>query len=177
MENLLLLATEAAENGGNGFGLNLDLFDTNLINLTIIITLLVVVGRKVVGGILSERQAKIESAITDAEQRKKTAASALAEQQQKLAQAQADAVKMLEDAEKRAEKAKQAILTKADEDIAQLKAAADADMGAQQDKVIAELRQRVTELALADVSRQLSSGVDDATQQRLIDNSIAMLGG
>ena len=177
MENLLLLATEAAENGGTGFGLNLDLFETNLINLSIIITLLVVVGRKVVGGILSERQAKIEAAITEAEQRKKTAASALAEQQQKLAQAQADAVKMLEDAEKRAEKAKQTILAKADEDIVQLKAAADADLGTQQDKVIAELRQRVTELALADVNRQLSEGVDDATQQRLIDNSIAMLGG
>lgn len=177
MENLLLLATEAAEHGEHGFGLNLDLFETNLINLSIIITLLVVVGRKVVGGILSERQAKIEAAIKDAEQRKQSAVSALAEQQQKLAQAKADAKTILANAQERAEKSKQAILAKADADVAQLKAAADADMGAQQEKAIAELRQRVTELALADVSRQLSQGVDDATQQRLIDNSIAMLGG
>ncbi|NEP76595.1 F0F1 ATP synthase subunit B, partial [Okeania sp. SIO2G5] len=167
MENLLLLATEAAEHGGHGFGLNLDLFETNLINLSIIITLLVVVGRKVVGGILSERQAKIEAAIKDAEQRKQSAVSALAEQQQKLAQAKADAKTILANAEERAEKAKQAILAKADADVAQLQAAADADMGAQQEKAIAELRQRVTELALADVNRQLSQGVDDATQQRL----------
>lgn len=177
MENLLLLATEAAEHGEHGWGLNLDVFDTNLINLSIIITLLVVVGRKVMGGILSERQAKIEAAITDAEQRKQSAVSSLAEQQQKLAQAKSDAVTILAEAEKRAEKSKQAILAKADSDIAKLKATADADLGSQQDKAIAELRQRVTELALADVSRQLSQGVDDATQQRLIDNSIAMLGG
>ncbi|NET49805.1 MAG: F0F1 ATP synthase subunit B [Merismopedia sp. SIO2A8] len=177
MENLLLLATEAVGNGEHGFGLNLDLFETNLINLSILITFLVVVGRKVVGEILSERQSKIESAIKDAEGRKQNAAKALAEQQQKLAQAQAETVTIRSDAEKRAEISKQAILEKADADIEKLKATAAADMSSQQDKAIAELRQRVTELALADVERQLSQGVDDATQQRLIDQSIAMLGG
>ena len=177
MENLLLLATEAAEHGEQGFGLNLDLFDTNLINLTIIIILLVVVGRKVVGGILSERQAKIESAIKDAEQRKQSAAASLAEQQQKLAQAQVDAATIRSDAEKRAESFKQAILAKADTDIEKLRETAAADMSSQQDRAIAELRQRVIELALSNVERQLSQGVDESTQQRLIDQSIAMLGG
>ncbi|MEB3229710.1 MAG: F0F1 ATP synthase subunit B [Leptolyngbyaceae bacterium] len=174
MENLLLLATEAAE---HGFGLNLDLFDTNLINLAIIIVILVVVGRQVIGDILSSRQATIEAAITDAEERKKSAAAQLAEQQQKLAQAQVEATSIRADAEKRAESFRLAILEKADADVEKLKAAAIADLGSQQDRAIAELRQRVVELALAGVESQLSTGVDDATQQRLIDQSIAMLGG
>ncbi|MGK7888478.1 MAG: F0F1 ATP synthase subunit B [Leptolyngbyaceae cyanobacterium] len=173
MENLLL-ATEAAE---RGFGLNLDLLDTNLINIAIILTLLVVVGRQVLGDVLSSRREQIETAIQDAEQRKKTAAASLADQQQKLAQSQLDAAKLRSDAEARAESFRQAILAKAEADIEKLRATAEADLGSQQDRVVAELRQRVAELALADVERQLSQGVDDATQQRLIDRSIAMLGG
>ncbi|NEQ99052.1 MAG: F0F1 ATP synthase subunit B [Cyanothece sp. SIO2G6] len=174
MENLLLLATEAAE---PGFGLNLDLLDTNLINIAIILTLLVVIGRQVLGDVLSSRREKIETAIQDAEQRKKSAAAALADQQQKLAQAQLEAAKIRSDAEQRAESFRQAILAKADTDIEKLRTTAEADLGSQQDRAIAELRQRVAELALAGVERQLSEGIDESTQQRLIDQSIAMLGG
>ena len=65
----------------------------------------------------------------------------------------------------------QAILEKADADVEKLKVTAEADMSSQQDRAIAELRQRVTALALADVERQLDQGVDDATQQRLIERT------
>ena len=92
---LLLLAAEASGVEESGFGLNFDLLDTNLINLVIIIGVLIVFGRKFLGETLSSRRSQIQTEIQDAEQRKQKAASELASQQQKLAQAQAEAKKLL----------------------------------------------------------------------------------
>jgi len=63
--NLLLLATEAAE--GHGFGINTDIFETNVVNLLIVLALLVYAGRGFIGNILSSRLKTIESALNEAE--------------------------------------------------------------------------------------------------------------
>ncbi|MGF1536057.1 MAG: F0F1 ATP synthase subunit B [Elainellaceae cyanobacterium] len=185
MGTLFLLAVEASAIGAeaseaaeeHGFALNLDLLDTNLINLVIIIGVLVYFGRGFLGSALAERRSRIESEIRDAEQRKQDAAASLAEEQQKLAQAQTEATRLIKEAENRAEVARQAILDKAGEDVERLKAAAVQDTTSQRDRMVAELRQRVTEMALQRTEERLRSEVDDSTQQRLVDKSITMLGG
>ena len=85
-------------------------------------------GRKFLGSTLSSRKAEIESAITDAERRKKEAASALAEEQQKLAQAKETAQKILADAEVTAARSKESILAQAQEDVQRMKANAAQDL-------------------------------------------------
>ena len=71
-----LLGAEAAEAvGEGGFGLNLDILDTNLINLSIAIAAVVYLGRKFLGKILSDRTAAIEAQIKEAEQRKQSSRS------------------------------------------------------------------------------------------------------
>ena len=170
-----VLATEAAHEGG--FGLNFDIFETNLINLAILLYVLFYFGRKVVGNLLSERRSTIETAIREAEERKQKAAGALAEQQQKLAQAQTKAEQIRADAEKSAKAAGEAILAKAVKDVDRLKADASRDMEVERDRAIAELRQRVAKLALEQAESQLQSRLDDNAQQRLVDRSIALLGG
>jgi F-type H+-transporting ATPase subunit b len=125
MGTFILLTAEAIEEPG--IGLNFDILETNLINLVIIIGVLVYFGRGFLGKTLADRKARIEEAIKDAETRKKEAAAALADEQQKL--------------------------------------------------VTAELRQRIAALALQQVESQLKSGIGDATQQQLIDRSIATIGG
>ena len=87
MGNFLFLATE----GKGGVGLNLDLIETNLFNLTLVLGFVIVFGRKVLTEILSERKATIETAIKDTEARQKEAASALDVAKQNLAQAKAEA--------------------------------------------------------------------------------------
>ncbi|MEB3356243.1 MAG: F0F1 ATP synthase subunit B [Synechococcales bacterium] len=169
------LAAEGLEEGG--FGLNFDLLDTNLINLAIIIAALVYFGRKFLGNTLAERRSQIESAIKEAEQRKRDAASQLAEQQQRLAQAQTDAARLLKEAETRAEAARQAILAQAEQDIVRLREAADQDTSSQRERIVAELRQRVTEMALQRAEERLRSELDEGRQHQLISRSIDMLGG
>jgi len=175
MGTVLFLATEASHEGG--FGLNFDIFETNLINLVIVIGVVFYFGRGFLGKILSERRAGIEEAINDAEKRQKDAAAALAEEQQKLTQAQAEAERIRATAEENAKAAKQAILAQAAQDVERMKADAGKELDAERERAIAQLRAIVTSMALERVENQLKTTLDDNAQHQLIVLSIALLGG
>lgn len=177
MGTLSFLIAEVENVEGSGFGLNFDLLETNLINLIIIIGLLIFFGRKTLGETLASRKAQIQSSIQEAEARKKKAAAQLAEQQQKIAQAKAEAERLIKDAHERAEAAKASILAQADKDIERLKSDAQRDLSSQQERILAELRQRVAELSLERVEARLKSELDESAQQRLLERSVSMLGG
>jgi F-type H+-transporting ATPase subunit b len=178
MGNFSFLATETAhavESGG--FGLNFNLLETNLINLSIIIGVLFYFGRKVLGNILGERRSRIEEEIREAEKRQKDAAAALADAQQKLAQAQAEAERIRAEAETSAKTAREAILAQAARDVERLKESAAQDLDTARERAIAELRERVAAMAIQRVESQLRGHLDDSAQQQLIDRSIANVGG
>ncbi|AFZ22867.1 F0F1-type ATP synthase, beta subunit [Cylindrospermum stagnale PCC 7417] len=185
MGTFLLLMAEASAVGGElagreaegGFSLNTNIFDANLINLAIIITVLFVFGRKVLGNTLKTRRETIETAIKGAEQRATDAAKRLKEAQQNLERATAEAERIRKAADENAQAAKEAILAQAAVDIERLQEAGAADLSAELDKAIAQLRQRVVALALQKVETQLKGGIADDAQQILIDRSIAQLGG
>jgi len=177
MGNFWLLATEAAEAHERGFGINFDILDTNLINLVIIIGVLFYFGRGFLGKILSERRAKIEAAIKDAEKRQKDAAAALADRQQKLAQAQTEAERIRAQAQENAKRAKEAILAQSVQEIERLRESATQEMNVERERAIAELRQRVAAMALQRAEAQLKEQLDEGRQHQLIDRSIARLGG
>ena len=137
---LFLLNTEAGSE--SGFGFNFDIIETNLINLGIVFVLLIVYGGKVVGNILSERRAKIESEIKAAEARAKESKDALALAQKNLKEAQDTA-----------------------------------DLNSEQERAIAQLRERVVAMALEQAESRMGDVLDDDKQRQLIDRSIAQLGG
>ena len=177
MGNFLLLATEAHAVEHGGFGLNFDILEANLINLVILIGILIYFGRSFLGNVLGERQSRIETAIQEAEQRRKQAASALSEAQQKLTQAQAEAQQIRKAAEENAKKAREVILAKAAQDVERLQETAAQDLNTETERAIAELRQRVATMTMQRVESQLKAQLDDSAQGRLIDSSIALLGG
>lgn len=160
-----------------GFGLNFDILETNLINLAIIIGVLFYFGSKFLGKTLSARRAAIEEAILDAEKRKKDAAAALAEEQQKLAQAKQEAQKILADAEQTAIRAKESILAQADADVQRMKATAAQDLSSQQARVMRELQQRIAAMAIQRSEAEIPNRLNDDIQRRLVDRSIALLEG
>jgi F-type H+-transporting ATPase subunit b len=173
MGNFLFLATA----GKGGVGLNLDLIETNLFNLTLVLGFVIVFGRKVLTNILSERRATIETAIQDTETRQKQAASALEVAKKNLAQAQAEAETIRQTAIISAGNAKAEIAAKATADIERMKELAAADTSTEQDKAIAELRARVTKLAMERAEAQLKNLLTASTQSELVDRSIALVGG
>lgn len=175
MWTVFYLATEEAAE--HGFGLNFDILEANIINLALLLGILVYYGGQVVGKILNERRAKIEAEIQEAESRASKAASELAKAQQNLAQAQEEAKQILASGEQTSQRVKEEILAKGKAEVERMKATAAADVSTEQDKAIAELRQRTVALALERVEGQLKERLDDHKQERLIDRCIGQLGG
>ncbi|MBW4641888.1 MAG: F0F1 ATP synthase subunit B [Goleter apudmare HA4340-LM2] len=185
MGTFLLLAAEANAVGSEmaegaaegGFGLNIDIFETNLINLAILIGILFYFGRKVLSNILNERQSNIATAIQEAEGRLKEAQTALSQAQEQLTQAQAEAQRIRKAAEENAQAAKAATLARATQDVERLRQTAVADLNTERERALADLRQRVATLALQKVETQLRAGIADDVQQTIIERSIAQVGG
>jgi F-type H+-transporting ATPase subunit b len=173
MGNFLFLATA----GKGGVGLNLDLIETNLFNITLVLGFVIVFGRKVLTEILTERRALIETAIKDIEDRQKQAVSALAVAKQNLAQAQAEAETIRQTAITSAASVKAEIEAKTAADIERMQQLAAADTSTEQDKAIAELRARISALAIERAQAQLKNLLTDSAQSELVDRSIAMVGG
>lgn len=176
IDNLLYLAEAHSEVEG-GFGLNLDIFETNLINISILLGILYFYGSKIVGNILSQRRSKIGQQIQEVEQKQKAAIATLTEEQKKVAQAKQTASKIFQDAQTNSAKVKAAILAEGEKEVERLKANAASDLSSEEARAIAELRQRVSTLALEKVESQLPGMLDDSAQTTLIDRSIAQLGG
>ncbi|MGB3294212.1 MAG: F0F1 ATP synthase subunit B [Phormidesmis sp.] len=166
-----LLASET-----KGFGFHFDVLEANLINLAIIIGVLVYFGRGFLGSKLKSRREEIEAAIKDVEARQKKAASALAEQQQKLQMAKKEAERIRAEAKTNAETARESVMAQSAKDIERLQAAAQQDISSQQERVMQELRQRVAAMALDKVKSRLPDALNEGVQAQLVDRSIAQLG-
>jgi F-type H+-transporting ATPase subunit b len=173
MIGLLFLATT----GEGGVSLNPDLIEANLFNLILVLVFLFVFGRKFLNNILDERREAIEIAIKDTEDRQKQAAAALAVAKQNLAQAQAEATNIRQTAITSAANAKAEIAAKAAADIERMQQLAAASNDTEQDKAIAELRARVTALAMERAEAQLKKLLTKSAQTKLIDRSIELVGG
>jgi len=171
----LLATAEVPEKAG--FALNTNILDTNLINLIIIIGLLVYFSRDLVSSILVQRRSQIETTIREAEQSHQEAKANLETQQQQLAQVQSQAEQIRSTGVERAQGLKEAILAQTEVEIARLRVTADQETSSEQERIEAELRQRIATLAIAKVAAQLREQLTEADQRALIDRNIALLGG
>ncbi|GBF80150.1 F0F1 ATP synthase subunit B [Aphanothece sacrum] len=177
IDSFLLLATESHGEGGALIGFHLDLWESNIINLSILVGVLVFYGRKAIGKILSDRRSQIAQAIQEVEARQKQAAAALTEEQRKLTQAQAEAERIRQAAQERAKVVAAEIAAQCERDVIRLRDSAAADLSSEQDRVIAQLKKQIGQMAVVKAEAQLKQQIDDTAQQRLIDRSIAQLGG
>jgi len=168
---------EATEAGEEGFGLNFDIFETNIINLAIIIAVLFFFGRKFLGSNLSKRRAQIEEDIANAEQRAQKATADLKEAERKLAEAQKEMESIRNSAKESAQKAKKRILAENAKEVERIKDAAIQDVDAERERAVTEIKQYIARLALEKAESQLREHLDQSAQEKLIDRSLAQLGG
>jgi F-type H+-transporting ATPase subunit b len=88
-----------------------------------------------------------------------------------------EAERIVTNASQRAKVVAEEIAKKADLDIAKMQDNAAKDLSAEQERVLADLRKRIAELAIANVESRLSGGLESSVQQTLIDRALANLGG
>jgi F-type H+-transporting ATPase subunit b len=159
-----------------GFGLNLNLFETNIINLAIVIAGLVWFLRGFLGGILERRRSAILTDLRDAEDRLAKATAALAEAKKGVAEAQQKADQIRADGKARAEAIRLDSEQRTIEEIARMKQAASSDLANEASRVSDQLRRETALKAIEKALASLPGRLDEAAQAKLIDQSIQSLG-
>ena len=160
----------------SGFGLNLNLFETNIINLAIVIATLVWFLKGFLGGILERRRTSILADLKDAEERLAKATTSLAEAQQGLTQAQQRAEKIVVDGTARAAAIREESERRSIDEIALIKESASSDLVNEASRVSAQLRRETARQAVEQALAGLTGKLDDKAHASLIDQSIQSLG-
>ena len=173
MDSLLLAMVEE----GAGVRFNPDLLGTNALNIFLVLGLLIYYGRGFLGNLLRERQQSIAQTIQRAETAQKEATVALKTAQQNLAQAQAMAEKLKQEGLAKAEQTRASLLALAAQEVERIGLQAQQSIELEQERTVAAIRQRITELTLAQVTAQLQERLTPELHSRLIDQGIARLGG
>jgi F-type H+-transporting ATPase subunit b len=161
---------------GGGFGLNLNLFDTNIINLAIVIAGLVWFLKGFLGGILERRRSTILAELKDAEDRLASATASLTEVQKGLSESQAKAEKIRADGVARAQAVRLESERRTVEEMARIKQESASDLDAEAARVTAQLRREAARMAIEKALAALPGKLDPSAQARLIDQSIQSLG-
>ena len=159
-----------------GFGLNLNVFETNIINLAIVIFGLYKFLPNFLGGILERRRAIILADLKDAEERLATATSSLSQAQKDLADAQQKAEQIRADGKARAEAIRLESENRTVDEMARVKQGAAADLSAEASRVSNLLRREAAQLAIEKALASLPGKLDADVQAKLVDQSIKTLG-
>jgi len=158
-----------------GVSLNVDIFETNLINIVLLAGGLFYLLSGALSESLSERQQKILGAIQESEERLQEATTRLTESETQLAQAQMVIESIQKDAEVTASQVKSSILTEGKAEIERLTATAKVQISTIEARVRKQISDYVATLALQRITMQLEGKLTKNLQQQIIDRNISKL--
>ena len=159
-----------------GFGLNLDLFETNIINLAVVIFGLYKFLPGFLGKILEKRRTTILTDLKDAEERLIQAKNSLSKAKDELASAKQKAEKIRNDCKARAESIRLESEKRTVEEMARIKQGAVSDLTAEAARVTSQLRKEAAELAIEKALAMLPKKLDSKTQDDFLKQSIKNIG-
>ena len=126
--------------------------------------------------VMDARSEKIQSDLDAADSARSDAESLRGEYDAKLAEAQAEAARIIEAARSDAEQVRQDRIAAIEPEIAEKRAQAEADIEAAKDRALADLRAQVTSLAVGAAEQVVRSSLDEAAYARLVDDYIESVG-
>lgn len=126
-------------------------------------------GFPAVKGTMDARADKIRADLDEADQAKADAKRVQGEYEAQLADARAEAIRLVDQARVQADELKKDLAARAEVDIAAMRERAAADIEAGRQQAIADLRSEVSEIALGAAERIVGANLDRASQSQLID--------
>jgi F-type H+-transporting ATPase subunit b len=159
----------------DGVSLNTDIFETNLINIVLLVGGLFYLLSGVLSESLGERQQKILGAIQESQERLEEATTRLTESETQLAQAQIVIDSIQKDADVAAKQVKSSILTEGKVEIERLTTTARAQINTIEARVRKQISDYVATLALQRITTQLEDRLNTGLQQQIIDRNISKL--
>jgi len=163
--NLSFLAT-------SGFGLNLNLFETNIVNWAVVVFGLYKFLPSFLGKILQKRREGILLELKDAEDRLKNATKSLEKAKADLQLAEEKAKQIKADSIKRSESIRLESEKKAIEEMARIKQSSISDESSEASRAISQLRKEAVELAIQKALDSLPNRLDQLAQENLVTQSI-----
>jgi F-type H+-transporting ATPase subunit b len=172
----------AAETAEEPSGIDLILPATEELIAGIIAFAIVFVGfwflvRPKMSEMLAARQQAIAGQLAHAEEAKSEAESLLEDYRTQLAQARQEANEIVEQARQQAEAVRADVLAKADAEAAERRRRAEEEIAAERERLASSLQTAFTEFSLDVAQKAVKGTVDAEAQRRLIDATIAEMGG
>ena len=125
---------------------------------------------------MENRVTRIRTDLDSAEHAKTEAEAVLAEYQAQLAEAKAEGARIIEEARQAADQLKTAQQARLDEELAQMRAQARADIDAEKGRAMAELRGEVADIAIGAAEAVVGANLDHQAQVQLIEDYINRVG-
>jgi len=177
MSDFLLISSLAELSSGKGFGFNSNFLEANVLNIALLLSGVIYLGRNFLTSALELRQQKVTEAIQEAEERLQQANARLLDSEKQLTEAQSVIEKIKKEAETTARTVKETILAQGKVDIERLTNNGKNSIEQAEMQIKKQIQQRITDLAMERVSGQLQDYMTPSLQSKVVDNNIAQLGG
>ena len=172
MNPLAVVAAAAPAAETTGLSINIFWVIVAALNFIVFLALIWRFGFDPIASILAQRKTRIEQGLADAEQAHRDLAASAAERDQMLAQARREVGELIARAQKAAEDLRAADIAATRAELERLQAKATADIAAEHDRLLADLRSQVADLALAAAGKVVGESMTDARQRRLVEEFV-----
>jgi F-type H+-transporting ATPase subunit b len=175
---LIALATEAGGEGEATAGLAINFFwiIVSSLNFIALFLLLYWLAFGPVRRMLEDRRGRIEQGLRDAEQARQDRDAAEAERVTALQEARREANEIVTRAQKVASETREADIAATRAELDRMRERASAEIEAEKQRAIADLRAEVADLALAAASRVVGEEMNEPRQRRLVEEFLRETG-
>jgi len=158
-----------------GFGVNTNILETNVLNLAVVLGILVILGSDVVSSILDSRRERILQSVQSADQRFQEAQAKLDEAKAALAKAQEQATSIRSLGEDTVQQTTVLLGKQAEEEMKRLEEGKTATLALAEQKATKQVQQSLASLALEKASSKLKRRLTDmSVQKQLVDLQIGV---
>ncbi len=169
------LLAEVAPATASAPGLSINFFwvIVSALNFIFFLSLIWLFAFKPIANILAGRKARIEQGLNDANQARKERDAAASERERLISEARRESQALIATAQKAAQDLRDADIAATREELGRLHEKAAADIVAERDRALADLRGQVADLALAAAGKVVGESMTQPRQRRLVEEFLA----
>nr|YP_010184922.1 ATP synthase CF0 B subunit [Pseudotsuga brevifolia]YP_010204442.1 CF0 subunit I [Pseudotsuga sinensis]AXQ02066.1 ATP synthase CF0 B subunit [Pseudotsuga menziesii var. glauca]AXQ02139.1 ATP synthase CF0 B subunit [Pseudotsuga macrocarpa]BDI62971.1 ATP synthase CF0 B chain [Pseudotsuga sinensis var. wilsoniana]QVH34601.1 ATP synthase CF0 B subunit [Pseudotsuga brevifolia]UAV84867.1 CF0 subunit I [Pseudotsuga sinensis] len=158
-----------------GFGSNTNILETNIINPSVVLSVLIYFGKGVLSNLLDNRKQKILNTIQNSEELCKGAIDQLEKARARLREVEMIAGEIRVNGDSQIEREKEDLINAASDNLEQLEDPKNETVYSEQQRVIDQIRQQVSRQALRRAIGTLNSRLNTELHLRTIDHNIGLL--
>jgi len=157
-----------------GFGINTDLYETNVLNLSVVIGVLVFFGKDILNESLKSRKETILKSLQDVDNKLQEATDKLNNAKLQFESAKTKSEEIRSQGLVLASQTSQKLLERVDEDVKRLEETKFATVRFEKEKAITEVCQKVTQLAMESAIAKLSTTLNSNLKKKFVQRRLEL---